>query len=90
MFVTGPVAYTKAIHSIEQEQSIRFVRYDKDIGFVYNALSKSHTKVLSKHYANYKQIVVKQGSFIDSLSKIYILIVRLLKNSIKLIGRWEE
>ena len=90
LFVTGPVAYTKAIHSIEQEQSIRFVRYDKDIGFVYNVLSRSHTKVLSKHYANYKNYIVNQGLLFNLIFTIYVFMIRITKNLSKTLGIWKE
>src|SRR5690606_38373635 len=76
--VTGPIAYTKAVHGIQYKYPIRFERYDKDIGFVYNALkNKSHTKVLAQHYANYKGHVVNQGVFLNLIFNIYILCIRM-------------
>lgn len=90
--ITGPIAYTKAVHEIQNNHPIRFVRYDKDIGFVYNALknNQSHTKVLSQHYTNYKGYVVNQGMLPNLLSSIYIFGTRLLKNSLKIIGQFKE
>lgn len=92
LFVTGPIAYTKAIHEIEQDYPIRFERYDKDLGFVYNALpnNQSHTKVLNNHYANYKGHIVNQGAILNIIFAIYILGVRLIKNTLKSIGKWQE
>ena len=91
LFVTGPIAYTKAIHSVQNKYPIRFERYDIYMGFVYNALkNKSHTKVLAKHYANYKSHVVDQGFALNFLFSIYILGVRLIKNGLKAMGKWKE
>lgn len=91
LFVTGPIAYTKAIHSVQDKYPIRFERYDIDMGFVYNALkNKSHTHVLAKHYANYKSHVVDQGFALNFLFSIYILGIRLIKNGLKAMGKWKE
>ncbi len=92
LFVTGPVAYTKAVHEIQSYHPIRFERYDKDIGFVYSALqsSKAHTKILKNHYANHKSYVVNQGSFLNFLSSIYIICIRLSKSVLKSIGQFKE
>lgn len=91
LFVTGPIAYTKAIHSVQDKYPIRFERYDIDMGFVYNALkNKSHTHVLAKHYANYKSHVVNQGFTLNFLFSIYIFIIRLVKNVLKAVGKWKE
>lgn len=92
LFVTGPIAYTKAIHSIQNNHPIRFVRYDKDIGFIYSALENNtaHTKVLKGHYANHKSHVVNQGAWLNLLSGLYIAGVRVIKNTLKSIGRFQE
>lgn len=91
LFVTGPIAYTKAVHSLQNKYPIRFERYDKDIGFVYNALkNKLHTKVLAKHYAKYKSPVVNQGFTINFISCIYIVGIRLVKNTLKAMGGWKR
>lgn len=91
LFVTGPVAYTKAICEIKNQHTIRFERYDKDLGFVYNALkNKSHTKVLTSHYANYKRPVIDQGATINFISFFYIFGVRLVKNTLKAMGKMKN
>lgn len=90
--VTGPIAYTKAVHEIQSHHSIRFERYDKDIGFVYSALksNREHTKVLANHYANHKSYVVNQGKLVNLASSIYIAGVRIIKNTLKSLGQWKE
>ncbi len=79
--VTGPIAYTKAVHEIQSYHPIRFERYDKDIGFVYSALksNREHTRVLANHYASHKGYIVNQGFVLNLLSSLYILGVRLSK-----------
>lgn len=88
LFVTGPVAYTKAIYQIQKKYPIRFVRYNQDIGFEYNALKNCqiHTKILQNHYANYKTYIINQGFFINQLFNIYIICARLSKNILKSFG----
>lgn len=91
LFVTGPIAYTKAIHNIQDKYLIRFERYDIDVGFLYNALEgKCHTKILGNHYAKYKGYIVNQGVILNFLSLVYIFIMRLSRNFLKFIGRWKE
>lgn len=85
--ITGPIAYTKAIYNIQDKYPIRFVRYDKDIGFEYNAIQNtSHTKVLKNHYANYKSYIVNQGVPLNILFTIYIFAIRLTKSILKSLG----
>lgn len=91
LFVTGPIAYTRAIYEIQSQHTIRFERYDKDMGFLYNALkNKSHTKVLTSHYANYKRPVIDQGFMINFISFIYICMIRLVKNTLKAVGQMKN
>ena len=92
LFVTGPVAYTRAVHQVEHLYPIRFERFDKDIGFVYSALESNiaHTKVLKGHYASHKGRVVNQGFIPDLLSSIYIAGTRILKNVLKSTGKFKE
>ncbi|EZQ11583.1 glycosyltransferase family 32 protein [Acinetobacter sp. Ver3] len=81
LFVTGPVAYTKAIQEVIEDFPHRFERYDKNLGFIYNALNnKSHTKVLSKHYANFKEPIVRKGVILNFIFSFYISVLRILKN----------
>lgn len=92
LFVTGPVAYTKAVHEVQHLHPIRFERFDKNIGFVYSALESNtaHTKVLKGHYASHKGWVVNQGSWLNFLSTIYIAGTRLYKNTLKSLGMFKE
>ena len=91
LFVTGPVAYTRAIFEVQNQYPIRFERYDKDIGFVYSALvSNSHEKILKNHYSKYKTYIVTQGSFIDFLSLMYVCFNRITKEVLKKSGKWRE
>lgn len=91
LFVTGPVAYTKAIHSVMDKYPHRFERYDRDLGFVYNALvDQSHTKVLSNHYASYKGPIVRKNNISNLIFNAYILGVRLVKNTLKTFGLWRN
>lgn len=92
LFVTGPIAYTKAIHEVKHLHSIRFERFDKDIGFVYSALESNtaHTKVLKGHYASHKGYVVNQGTWLNFLSSTYIVFARLFKNTLKSMGKFKE
>lgn len=57
--VTGPIAYTLAIHPLLNQYQYRFSRFDKDFYLVYNALDNSqcHTKILN-HYSKIKEIVI--------------------------------
>lgn len=90
LFVTGPVAYTKAIYEMQDKYPIRFERFDKDIGFLYSALENNtaHTKVLKGHYASRKNHVINQGLFLNFLSNVYIVIVRIIKSYLKSIGKF--
>lgn len=90
--VTGPIAYTKAIHQIQHQHPIRFVRFDKDIGFEYNAIAnnQSHTQVLKNHYANYKTHIVNQGAVLNALFTIYIIGVRISKSTLKTFGQFKD
>lgn len=81
IYITGPIAYTQAIYSVEHLYSIRFERYDKNLGFLYNALkNQCHTNVLSKHYSKCKSYIVNQGFLLNSVFFLYILMIRLIKN----------
>lgn len=89
LFTTGPVAYTKAIFKIKNQHPIRIERYDKDLGFVYNALEQSHEKVLA-HYSKHKAPIVNQGKFLNFLFSIHIFFARILKEILNVTGNWKE
>ena len=87
--VTGPIAYTMAVHKLKNKYPIRFERYDKNLGLVYNALECSHTKVLPKHYSNYKTYIVNQGFWHNQIFNLYIMYIRLAKSALKSVGKWQ-
>lgn len=89
LFVTGPVAYSKAIWQVKDKYPLRVARYDKDLGFIYNALEQSHEKVLP-HYSKFKQPIVNQGKFLNFLFSIHIFFARILKEILKVSGYWKE
>lgn len=90
--VTGPIAYTLAVHEVAHKHGARFLRYDKDMGFLYSALidGQSHTKMLANHYAQHKGPVVDQGRWLNFLSSVYIFFVRLSKSALKSLGLFKE
>ncbi len=64
--VTGPIAYTLAIHAVKQKWSSRQLNSNEDIGFEYSiyeakGLAFRHHKILKKHYTESAQPIVEQS-----------------------------
>lgn len=57
--ITGPIAYTLAIHPLLNKYNYRFSRFDKDFYLIYNALddSQCHTKILN-HYSKATETII--------------------------------
>lgn len=89
LFVTGPVAYSKAIWQLNYKYPMRIARYDKDLGFVYNALQQSHENILP-HYSKFKQPIVNQGYFLNTLFIVYIFFIRIFKEILVITGFWKN
>lgn len=64
--VTGPIAYTLAIHPIKEQWPYRQLNSNEDIGFEYSiyeaqGLAFRHHKILKKHYTESTQPIVMQS-----------------------------
>ena len=72
--VTGPVAYTMAIHRIQQEHAHRVVDIKAELGFEYNVYrDQSHEKEFKSHYSLQTAPVVKLGWAKRQLTHLYAL-----------------
>lgn len=87
LIITGPIAYTKAVYPFKNTEGVHYERYDKNLGFIYNALPENHVKVFKKHYSRYKQPIVQHNFVIDMIYKLYILGIRSAKNILRIIKK---
>jgi mannosyltransferase OCH1-like enzyme len=70
--VTGPIAYTLAIHPILEQHPYRQVDSRYDLGFEYNIYQgRSHESVLKSHYSLQTSSLVKLGLRRRLSSRIY-------------------
>lgn len=73
--VTGPVAYTMAIHRIKDEHAHRVVDITDDLGLEYNIYrDQSHEKVFKSHYSAQTAPVVRLGWAKRRMTRVYALI----------------
>ena len=87
LMVTGPIAYTKAVYPFKYAEGVRYERYDKNLGFIYNALPQNHTQVLRKHYARYKQAIIRRNLSLNLIYSFYILMLRVSKNILRVVRK---
>lgn len=72
--VTGPVAYTVAIHRIQKEHAHRVVDITAELGFEYNVYrDQSHEKEFKSHYSLQTAPVVRLGWAKRQLTHVYAL-----------------
>ena len=75
--VTGPVAYTLAIHPILSRYPHRFVRYNDTIGLQYSIYDYyGHHKIFKNHYVNQFSPVVEMEGVNVHVVKIYCLLYK--------------
>ena len=73
--VTGPIAYTVAIHRIQSDYSHRIVDIKDELGFEYNVYQdQSHEKVFKSHYSVQTAPVVRLSWIKRQLNRVYALI----------------
>jgi len=73
--VTGPIAYTTAIHRIQQNYPHRVVDIEAELGFEYNVYrDQSHEKEFKSHYSRQVTPVVRIGWTKRQFSRVYGLI----------------
>lgn len=72
--VTGPVAYTMAIHRIKDQHAHRVVDITAELGLEYNIYrDQSHEKVFKSHYSAQTAPVVRLGWAKRYLTTVYAL-----------------
>jgi len=73
--VTGPIAYTTAIHRIQREHPHRVVDIKDELGFEYNVYrDQSHEKEFKSHYSRQSKPVVRLSWAKRQFSRVYGLI----------------
>jgi len=89
--LTGPVAYTLAIHPLTATEPCRLI-HSRDSGLVYSILDqRSHAKLFTSHYYRLTESIVKLNPFWTVVGKLRDFRVQtkaLIKRQLKkLIGR---
>ncbi|MCD4498316.1 glycosyltransferase family 32 protein [Chromobacterium vaccinii] len=74
--LTGPIAYSKAIHSVRHRHSHRHLIAGKNMGFIYSIYDKSgqtyqHRNLFGKHYSQLSHPVVHIGRWQQFLYRTY-------------------
>jgi inositol phosphorylceramide mannosyltransferase catalytic subunit len=86
--VTGPIAYTLAIHRALDAHPHRFADSEKELGFDYNLYrGQSHETVFRSHYSVQTAPVVRLGVRKRCLSRVYGLVQYLHDLRMTLLGR---
>lgn len=70
--VTGPIAYTRAIHTILDDDAHRLVDSVRDLGFKYNVYTnQSHETIFKSHYSLQTNPIIKLGLRKRQVSRFY-------------------
>jgi mannosyltransferase OCH1-like enzyme len=88
--VTGPIAYTLAIHRVLKRHPHRIVDSARELGFEYNVYrNQSHETTFRSHYSTQTAPVVKLGFVKSSLSHLYGLLQYLHDQRIARLGNMQ-
>ena len=71
--LTGPIAYTLAIHPLISIHKHRVIDPD-EVGLKYNALNKSHKRIFKSHYLNQTDSIIKFDGYRKISGQIYSLL----------------
>ena len=78
--LTGPIAYTLAIHPLLSKYPYRYERINAGYDLVYSALQTSHTSLFKNHYTRRKDSVVKVVTGVDKFLWFMYSLFRISRN----------
>ncbi len=71
--MTGPIAYTLAIHPLRATYPHRYVRFETDIGLAYSIYGNpfSHRTTFGKHYSQETRPIIATGPLMNRVTEFY-------------------